>query len=173
MSLFRWPLLGTAAAFGLGPLFNWLFRRRGYPRLANAALVGMMTLFIECAHVALGVFAPVLGSKPLALAIQRVYQPSEVIVSDGEYSLTSSINFYTGVQEYILNGRINGLWFGSLFPDAPPIFLDDAQFAALWASDKRVYLVTPSQDRRAYLAKIAPVFELAHAGGKFVFTNRQ
>lgn len=172
MSLFRWPLVGTAIAFSFGPLFNWLFRRRGFPRLANVALICMMILFIECAHVALGVFAPVLGSKPLALAIHHVYQPADLIVSDGEYSLTSSINFYTGVQEYILNGRINGLWFGSLFPDAPPIFLDDAQFAQLWASDKRIYLVTASEDRRAYLAKIAPVYELAHAGGKLVFTNR-
>jgi 4-amino-4-deoxy-L-arabinose transferase-like glycosyltransferase len=172
MSLFRWPLIGTGAAFCLGPLLNWLLRRRGSPRLANDALVLMMILFIECTHAALGVFAPVLGSKPLAVAIQRVYQPSELIVSDGEYSLTSSINFYTGIREFILNGRINGLWYGSLFPDAPPIFLDDAQFAQLWAADKRVYLVTASEDRRAYLTKIAPVFELGHAGGKFVFSNR-
>jgi len=76
------------------------------------------------------------------------------------------------VQESILNGRINGLWYGSLFPDAPAIFLDDAQFATLWASAKRVYLVSPSDERRAYLAKLGPVFEFAHAGGKFVFTNR-
>src|ERR1700738_3808859 len=173
MSLFRWPLIGTAVAFSAGPLFNWLMRRRGFPRLANLALVLMMILFIECTHVALGVFAPVLGSKPLAIAIQRVYQPDALIVSDGEYSLTSSINFYTGAQEYILNGRINGLWFGSLFSDSPPIFLDDTQFARLWASDTHVYLVTGSEERPPYLAKIAPVFELAHAGGKFVFTNHQ
>lgn len=173
MSLFRWPLIGTAVAFSLGPLLNWLLRHRGFPRLANLALVLMMILFIECTHVALGVFAPVLGSKPLAVAIQRVYQPNELIVSDGEYSLTSSINFYTGAQEYILNGRINGLWFGSLFPDSPPIFLDDTQFARLWASNARVYVVTGSEERRAYLAKIAPAFELAHSGGKFVFTNHQ
>jgi 4-amino-4-deoxy-L-arabinose transferase-like glycosyltransferase len=172
MSLFRWPLIGTGSAFCLGPLLNWLLRRRDSPRLANGALVLMMILFIECTHAALGVFAPVLGSKPLAVAIKQVYQPSELIVSDGEYSLTSSINFYTGIQEFILNGRINGLWYGSLFPDAPPIFLDDEQFARLWAADKRVYLVTASQDRRAYLTKIAPAFELARAGGKYVFTNR-
>jgi hypothetical protein len=171
MGLFRWPLIGTAIAFSLGPLINWLMRRRGFPQLANFALVLTMVLFIECTHVALGVFAPVLGSKPLATAIQNVYQPNDLIVSDGEYSLTSSINFYTGVQEYILNGRINGLWFGSLFPDSPQIFLDDAQFARLWSSHTPVYLVTPSADRRAYLEKIAPVRELAHAGGKFVFTN--
>jgi hypothetical protein len=118
------------------------------------------------------VFYPLLGSQPLAAAILCEYQPGEVIVSDGEYSLTSSVNFYTGVQESILDGRINGLWYGSLFPDAPQIFLDDAQFATLWAGSKRIYFVSLSDERRSYLAKLGPVFEVAHAGGKYVFTNR-
>ena len=172
MSLFRGPLIGTCVAFLFGTGLNWYFRRRGKPRVANWALVVMMVLFLECVHAALSVFYPLLGSQPLAAAILREYKPGEVIVSDGEYSLTSSINFYTGVQESILNGRINGLWYGSLFPDAPQIFLDDAQFATLWASAKRVYLVSPSDERRSYLAKLGPVFEFAHAGGKFVFSNR-
>ena len=172
MSMFRGPLIGTCVAFLFGTVLNWYFRRRGKTRVANWALVAMMVLFIECVHAALSVFYPLLGSQPLAAAILREYQPGEVIVSDGEYSLTSSINFYTGVQESILNGRVNGLWYGSLFPDAPTIFLDDAQFAALWASTKRVYLVSPSDERHSYLAKLGPVFEVAHAGGKFVFTNR-
>jgi hypothetical protein len=132
----------------------------------------MMCVFIYCAHVALGVFAPVLGSKPLAAAIQREFRPGDVIVSDGEYANTSSINFYTREQMLILNGRINGLWYGSLFPDAPPIFLDDAQFARLWAGPGRVYFVTGMNERRTYLKKISPVYLLAEAGGKFAFTNR-
>ena len=172
MRMFHWPLVGTCVAFLFGTTLNWYFRRSGKRQAANWALVAMMVLFIECVHVALSVFYPLLGSQPLAAAILREYQPGEVIVSDGEYSLTSSVNFYTGVQEAILNGRINGLWYGSLFPDAPQIFLDDAQFAALWGSAKRVYLVCPSDERRSYLAKLGPVFEFAHAGGKFVFTNQ-
>jgi len=39
-------------------------------------------------------------------------------------------------------------------------FSDDAQFATLWASAKRVYLVSPSDERRAYLAKLGPVLNL-------------
>lgn len=172
MSLFRGPLIGTALAFLFGTGLNWFFRRRGKTQLANWALVAMMIVFIECVHTALIVFSPVLGSRPLAAAIQGEYQPGDSIVSDGEYTFTSSINFYTGVQELILNGRVNGLWYGSLFPDSPPIFLDDAQFATLWNGTKRVYIVCQTDDRRKYLEKIGPVFELAHAGGKFVFTNQ-
>lgn len=172
MGLFRGPLLGTSIAFFFGTSLNWLLRRRGDPRRANAALALMMGVFIFCAHQALGLVAPVLGSKPLAMAIRQELQPGELIVSDGEYSYTSSINFYTGVQMLILNGRVNGLWYGSLFPDAPPIFLDDAQFARVWGGPNRIYFVTPSDGRRAYLGKIAPVYQLAEAGGKFVFSNR-
>jgi hypothetical protein len=131
-----------------------------------------MCLFIECAHVALGVFAPVLGSKPLAMAINGQLQPSDEIISDGEFSNTSSIAFYTRRQLLIYNGRINGLWFGSLFPDAPPIFLDDAALAARWTAPERAYFVTGDDKKRATLERLGPTFELAHSGGKTVYTNR-
>jgi len=151
---------------------NWFWRRRNAPGKANWSLTLMMCAFIYCAHTALGVFAPVLGSKPLATAILRDLQRGDLIVSDGEYANASSINFYTREQMLILNGRINGLWYGSLFPDAPQIFLDDTQFAKIWAGTSRVFFVTGSGERRATLEKIAPAYLLAQAGGKFVFTNR-
>ena len=172
MSLFRGPLIGTAIAFFFGSGLNWFLRRRGSPRAANWALALMMCVFIECAHVALGVFAPVLGSKPLAMAIQRELQPSDQIVCDGEYANASSVNFYTGRQMLIFNGRINGLWYGSLFPDAAPIFIEDAQLRACGPDANRIYFVTGGDDRRAYLEKLGPTYELAKSGGKFVFTNR-
>jgi hypothetical protein len=129
-------------------------------------------VFIQCAHMALVVFSPVLGSQPLAAAIQKELQPGEQIVSDGEYSSTSSVNFYTEKQLLIWNGRINGLWYGSLFPDAPKIFLEDPQFAALWAGTARAYLVTGDEKKAAMLGRIAPTYLLAKSGGKFVLTNR-
>jgi 4-amino-4-deoxy-L-arabinose transferase-like glycosyltransferase len=172
MSLFRGPLIGTALAFFLGSALNWFFRRRGQLRAANWTLALMMVLFIECAHVALGVFAPVLGSKPLATAIQAQLRPGEQIICDGEYANASSVNFYTGRQMLIFKGRINGLWYGSLFPDAAPIFIDDADLVRGWGGATRLYFVTGSDERRAYLEKLGPVNEIARAGGKFVFSNR-
>ncbi len=172
MSLFRWPLIGTAIAFFFGSGLNWLLRRRGSIVAANVVLALSMCLFIECAHVALGVFAPVLGSKPLAVAINSQLQPSDEIISDGEFSNTSSIAFYTRRQLLIYNGRINGLWFGSLFPDAPPIFLDDAALAARWTGPERSYFVTGDDKKLSMLQKLGPTFELAHSGGKTVYTNR-
>jgi len=173
MGLFRGPLLGTAIAFFFGTGLNWMLRRRSKTTAANWALVAMMVLFIECAHVAMSVFYPVLGSQPLATAIQRTLRPGEQIICDGEYAGASSVNFYTGKQMLIYKGRINGLWFGSLFPDAPPIFLEDPQLTELWTGTNRIYFVTGKEDRKKFLAKLGPVYELAKSGGKYVLTNRQ
>ncbi len=172
MSMFRGPLIGTALAFLLGTGLNWFWRRQGNRQAANWALVAMLVTFIACVHVSLAVFYPVLGSKPLAVAIQRQLQPGEQIVSDGEYAGTSSVNFYTQRQLLIWNGRINGLWYGSLFPDAPQIFLEDPEFAALWAGPTRTYLVTGDEKKPESLSKIAPTYVLAKSGGKFVLSNR-
>ena len=172
MAFFRGPLIGTAIAFFFGTVLNWFFRRRGQPQAANWALVAMMIVFIECAHLALCVFYPILGSKQFAVAIQRRFQPGQSIVCDGEFANASSIRFYTGQQLLILNGRINGLWYGSLFPDSPDIFLDDARFGKLWAGPQRIYFVTGDRRKSASLAAYAPTYLLNEAGGRFLFSNR-
>jgi hypothetical protein len=172
MAFFRGPLAGTAFAFSVGPFLNWLFRRRGRPIAANWALVGMMVVFIECAHLALNTFYPILGSKQFAVAIARRLQPGELIVCDGEFANASSVRFYSGRQLLILNGRITGLWYGSLFPDAPDIFLDDVRFAKLWAGSDRVYLVTGDGKKRDALTPIAPAYLVSKAGGRYVLSNR-
>jgi 4-amino-4-deoxy-L-arabinose transferase-like glycosyltransferase len=172
MSFFRGPLLGTALAFFLGPLLNWLLRRRGQVRTANWALAAMMIVFVECVHISLGVFYPILGSKQFAVAIQKDLKPGEHIIYDGEYANASSVRFYTGQQILVLNGRINGLWYGSLFPDCPDIFLDDTRFDKMWAGQDRVYFITHDSKKGESLAAYAPVYLLTKAGGRYVFTNR-
>ena len=172
MGLFRGPLIGTAIAFFLGTGLNWFFRRRGQRSAANGALVAMMVVFIECAHISLGVFYPVLGSQPLAATIERTLQPGEQIICDGEYANCSSINFYTRKQLFIYEGRINGLWYGSLFPDAPPIFLEGDQLTTQWNGLQRVYFVSGQESSRQMLGQLGPVYVLAESGGKFVLSNR-
>jgi hypothetical protein len=116
-----------------------------------------MVVLLYAVHLSLGTFSPVLGSKPLAVAIQQNYKPGDTIVVDGQYSQASSILFYTGVQMHMLNGLTNDLWFGSLFPDCPKVFEDDTSFAQLWLGPGRVG---------------APYYLVARAGGKSVYSNR-
>lgn len=173
MSVFRWPLMVTAFAFFVGTLFNWLFRKRASPMRANLALASMMVLLFYAVHVALTSFLPVLGSKPLATAIQKQYRPEDTIVVNGQYSLESSVLFYTGIQMHMLNGRTNDLWYGSLFPDSPGVFEDDASFARLWLGPGRVFFITASDKDYSILQRLrAPYYDLVRAGGKVVYSNR-
>jgi 4-amino-4-deoxy-L-arabinose transferase-like glycosyltransferase len=173
MGFFRWPLILTGVSFLAGSVLHWIFRRRGASMKANLALASMMVVLFYAVHLALGTFSSVLGSKPLAMAIQRNYEPGDTIVVNGQYSRGSSILFYTGVRMHMLNGLINDLWFGSLFPDCPKVFEDDASFARLWLGPGRVFLFVPNDRNIENLKSLgAPYYLVARAGGKSVYSNR-
>lgn len=173
MGFFRLPLILTAIGFFVGTVLHWIFRKRGASMKANLALASMMVVLLYAVHLALGTFNPVLGSKPLALAIERYYKPGDIIVVNGQYSRASSILFYTGVQMHMLNGLTNDLWFGSLYPDCPKVFEDDASFARLWRGPARVFFFVPSDLNTDPLQKLgAPYYLVAKAGEKSVYTNQ-
>ncbi|HEY6268024.1 MAG TPA: glycosyltransferase family 39 protein [Candidatus Acidoferrum sp.] len=173
MSVFRLPLILTGVGFLAGTFFNWLFRKRGSPLRGNLAMCVMMVILFQAVHMALTVFSPVLGSKPLAMAIKKQYQPSDLIVVNGAYSVASSVNFYTGAQLHMLNGRFNDLWYGSLFPDSPQVFEDDASFAKLWVGSGRVFFVDINATGVEKLKTLqAPYYEMARSGEKRVYSNQ-
>ena len=139
----------------------------------NYALAGMMVVLLYAVHLALGIFYPVLGSKALAQVVGREYRDGDVVVCDGEYANASSVNFYAGIQLHILNGRINGLWYGSLFPDSPKIFDDDESFARMWRGPRRVFFLTFKSNATDRLRSLGtPVYELMRSGEKAVSSNR-
>lgn len=173
MSLFRFPLALTGIAFLLGTLANWWFRRRRKASFANISLSAMMAVFLYAVHLALGTFYPVLGSKPLAAAINCEFREGDTIVIDGTHSQASSINFYTGKQLHMLNARTDNLWYGSLFPDSPAVFEDDSSFRKIWQGPKRVFFVVYDAKRKEKLSSLkVPYFEIAKSGGKWVYSNR-
>jgi 4-amino-4-deoxy-L-arabinose transferase-like glycosyltransferase len=169
MGVFRLPLLLTAVALPLGTLANLILRSVNLVRMANYALVAMMTVFLIAAHMALVTFSPVLSSKLLANAINRHIRIDDVVEINGEFEGGSSLSFYLQRQVRILNGRSSGLWYGSLFSDAPSIFDDDASFRQLWSGPNRIFLWTPTDHRPALRG---PVYLLARSGGKEILTNR-
>jgi 4-amino-4-deoxy-L-arabinose transferase-like glycosyltransferase len=174
MTLFRAPLIlfGTSLLMGSG--LNWYFRRRDRPDLGNWCLTFMSLSLLIAIHVAFSIFSPILTSKPLADAIARAYQAGDIIEINGEYEGGSSLNYYTGHQVRILNGRSANLWYGSLFPDAPQIFDDTASFQRMWPGPQRIFLWTEVEKQDKALAGIdrSTVYPLARSGGKLVLTNR-
>ena len=172
MGLFRWPLMIFATGIFLGTLLNWIFRRRGSPTRGNLALAGMMVVLLYAVHLSLGIFNPMLGSKPLAMPIRAAYQPGDTIVINGMQAASSSVLFYTDVPLHMLNAQVGDLWYGSLFPDSPKVFEDDASFARLWLGPHRVFFVMPAEGGLEKLQALGkPYYSVAQAGGKSVYTN--
>jgi 4-amino-4-deoxy-L-arabinose transferase-like glycosyltransferase len=176
MGLFRGPLAATALGMlAVGPI-SYLLRRRGLTYAANLTLAAAMTLTLLAAHEGLVRFYPILGSKPLAEAInyarQTEPQPNDLILIDGELTAGSSLIFYTGQQVHLLNGRVNGLWYGSFWPDAPAIFETESTLRQLWSSPRRIFLFTYNPAARTHdLASYGAIHTLASAGGKTILTN--
>ncbi len=173
MGFFRGPL--TAVTVGmmiLGPgshLLRW--KQRSFA--ANLTIAGGMTCVLLAAHAGLSRFYPILGSKQLALAINTQRAPGDAVAIDGELTAGSTLLFYSGKPVLLVNGRINGPWFGSFWPDAPPIFLDEGTLHQRWAGPQRFFLLTyHAPERSADLSHVAPVFLVANAGGKAVLSNR-
>ncbi|HEY6272153.1 MAG TPA: glycosyltransferase family 39 protein [Terriglobales bacterium] len=170
MGAFRVPLLVTGLAFALGTALNWLLRRSQRTFAANLALAAMMVVILHEAHTGLVIFSPVLSSRVLADSIQTRWRPGDVIEDNGDYEAASSVNYYTGQQMRILNGRRNNIWYGSTFPDAPTIFDDDQAFAKMWQGPQRIFLLTPEDSIPAYVEG-AGSCRLAKWGGKLLLTN--
>ena len=177
MGLFRAPLACFALSMlAIGPA-AWLIRRRGSTLAANFILAAAAAALLLCVHEGLTRFYPTLGSKPLADAIiaeQRLHpQPADLILIDGELTSGSTLLFYTQQPVHLVNGHINGPWYGSFWPDAPDLFETDATLHTLWSSPHRIFLLTAHPiSRTQNLTPAGPVHTLASAGGKSILTNR-
>ena len=158
--------------FGFGGVY-WL-RRRGQHLPANLMLSLVMAAFFFTANLAFQTFEPHLSSKPLAELLSPHLRPQDSLAIYGEYYGGSSLSFYSHRHTLLYNGRIQGLEFGSYYPDAPKIFLDDHDFPALWNSPGRVYLFAPEELTREVLVRLPrnSSYILAESGGKILFVNQ-
>jgi 4-amino-4-deoxy-L-arabinose transferase-like glycosyltransferase len=159
----RLPLGVAGAAFAIGSI--------GARWKAVPAFTVMMVLFFHAARLALVVFDPYLSSRPLAQALLEA-PPGRLIVDDQYYTF-SSVFFYTNRRALLLNGRVNNLEYGSYAPDAPrDVFIDDGEFARLWHSGERYYLVAEGPRLQKLATLLGNSRHLVKAsGGKYLVTN--
>ena len=163
----RPPLLLAAVAFCVGAVAIW--KLSCHRAFLAAAL--MMILFFHAARIAMAVFDPFMSSKPLAEVILK--SPPGTLIIDRHYYFFSSIFFYTNRTALLRNGRFFNLEYGAYAPGAPDVFIDDAQFKALWLKDQRSYIVA-RQNVVPQLESLVGVENLnlvSASGGKVVLTN--
>jgi 4-amino-4-deoxy-L-arabinose transferase-like glycosyltransferase len=163
----RTPLVVAGIAFLTGAVG---LLRTGKQRAFIAAGV-MMVVFFHAARLALVVFDPYLASKPLADTL--LHSPPGGLIVDHHYYTYSSVFFYTNRSAVLLNGRTNNLVYGSYAPDAPNVFIDDAQFRNLWLSPDRHYLIAAqsSLPRFRELVGDAHLHTVLLSGGKMLLSN--
>ncbi len=172
LGLFRVPLATFGIALFVGAVVNLLYRRRGFPIEANWVLTIMMVFVLWAVHQGLVKFSPILSSKKLADAVEQEIRPGDVMVSYGTYEDASTLNFYVRQPIHVVNTRTEGdMYYGSLFPDAPPIFDDDASLSALWKGPRRVFLWVEEDNIPGYIHH-AGFYQLARSGGKLILMNR-
>lgn len=174
----RLPAGLAAITFLTGPVIALGLRARRRDGAATATIAATMALFFVAAHLALARFEPYLSSKQIAAALLRAGAQDRQIAPNiamyGDHSAGSSLFWYTRKQILLVNGNTTNLWFGSTFPDAPPVFLDDAQLRARWQQPEPIYLfVERSRDAKALAALDGlPRQVFMETAEKTVYTNR-
>jgi hypothetical protein len=165
----RLPLMLASIAGLTGFVGIVLFRRTKYGSFMAVAL--MMLIFFHAARLAMVVFNPYLGSKPLADALNTASE-GKLIEADAYYAF-SSVFFYTNRNAFLWNGRTGNLEYGSYAPGAAQVFIDDRQFAQFWRSAQRYYLLASEEDvqRVRELVGESLIHVVKASGGKYLFTN--
>jgi 4-amino-4-deoxy-L-arabinose transferase-like glycosyltransferase len=70
-------------------------------------------------------------------------------------------------------GRSSNLWYGSFFPDAPPIFETAPSLAAKWPGPQRIFLWQDlANDPSPPPALLTPSYVIATSGGKEILSNQ-
>lgn len=135
------PAVGVATTLFAGTLLALIFSARFSPRLALLVLVVASVAILPWLHRCTGVFEDDFSSRSLARVLQKNAGPNDLVVVDGQFELHSSLAFYLARPIAIRGGRQGYLEYGSRYPDCPPLFLTDAQFAQLWHTGARVFYV--------------------------------
>jgi 4-amino-4-deoxy-L-arabinose transferase-like glycosyltransferase len=164
----RVPLVVAGLAFLVGATGTWLLKGRR----ALLAVAVMMVVFLHASRLALVTFDPYLASRLLADALLRA--PAGHLIINGQYYSFSSVFFYTDQQALLLNGRVNNLEYGSYAPGSPDVFINDAQFVALWSKPERFYVLSDHEDAPHLNALVdgGKLYKIAESGGKLLFVNK-
>jgi hypothetical protein len=112
-----------------------------------------MAGFLIAAHIALHRFEPMLSSRAFSDTVNRLSDPGDLLLIYGDQSNASSVTFYTGRQAMLVEGRTSSMLWGSCYPDAPNIFLTDAELLQDWGGGQRKWMVVPG-DKDDHVEKL-------------------
>ena len=169
----RLPAALAAVALLVGPLVAWLLRKRGHSFESTVSVAFTSAVFLIAAHIAFVRFEPMLSSRALADTINHLASPGDQLVLYGDQADGSSVIFYTHRQALLVNGKSSSMIWGSSYPDAPHIFLDDNDLVAMWGNGPRKFLFVPGDHHDHVEALLAGrLYKLQELSYNTVYTDR-
>jgi 4-amino-4-deoxy-L-arabinose transferase-like glycosyltransferase len=146
----RLPASLAAITLLIGPAVSWWLRLKRRHLAATTMLAITSAIFLVAAHIAFARFEPMLSSKQLADTILAKGSSADTFIIYGDQSDASSVIFYTHnffhkPAELVMHpcspfGEGSSLLWGSCWPDAPKIFLNEDQLSKQWGTGERKWL---------------------------------
>jgi len=146
----RLPAALAAVALLIGPLAGLLLRIKGKHVASTISVAITAAVFLVAAHIAFARFDPMLSSKQLADTIVAKGSSSDSFIIYGDQSDASSVVFYTNsflkkpaylvLERCSAHGNGSTLLWGSCYPDAPQIFLNEDQLTKMWGTGERKWI---------------------------------
>ena len=168
----RLPAILATLALMIGPITAFWLRAKRKNFASTWTTAVTMAVFFIAAHIALVRFDPYLGSKTMAEEIAAEANPADRVMIYGDQAFGSSLLFYLKRPIELVNGRTTSMWFGSTYPDAPHIFLNDAELLQAWRSSGRVFLFVPEYERQRVDSLLTgPKYVVSEQSGKVVYSN--
>jgi len=167
----RLPATLAALALLIAPILAVFLRMRRKHDAATWTIAAGMAVLLFAAHIAFVRFGTYLSSKSLAASIATQVRPSDRVMIYGDQAYGSSLLFYLQRPIELVNGRTTSMWFGSTYPDAPKIYLDDADLLQLWKDGTRLFLFVPAYEKSRVDALLPEKYVIAERSGKFVYSN--
>jgi len=168
----RLPAILAALAFLIAPPLSLLLRVQRKHYAATWVLSGGMAVVLFAAHIALARFGPYLSSRDLAREIAARARPEDEVMIYRDQAYGSSLLFYLRRPIELVEGRTTSMWFGSTYPDAPKIYLTDADLLRDWMGAGRIFLFVPAYEKGKVDSLLPSKYVVAEISGKSVYSNR-
>jgi hypothetical protein len=183
----RLPAALAAVALLLGPLVAWYLRKRGHSFESTVSVAFTAAVFLIAAHIAFVRFQPILSSRPMADTFNRLAAPGDELVVYGDQADGSSVIFYTHRQALLVHGSSSyfapnpgshgefgsSMIWGSCYPDAPHIFLNDKDLLPIWGKGPRKFLFVPGEYHDHVETLLAGhLYKLQEISDKTLYTDR-
>jgi hypothetical protein len=190
----RLPAVIAAITLLVGPAVSWILRLREKHLAATTVLAFSSAVFLVAAHIAFARFEPMLSSKQLADEILDKGSPADSFIIFGDQSDASSVVFYTHdflrkpayltgythvngndvlMEACAPSGAGSSLVWGSCWPDAPKIFLNEAQVSAMWGAGPRKWIFAQDTNQEKVEQLLAGrLYPAGNIADKALWTDR-